>query len=35
MPVAKEGLEKMAPSMGTAAKEITKGIKEGLEDEEK
>lgn len=32
MPVAQEGIEKMAPSAGVAAKEIAKGIKEGLED---
>lgn len=32
MPIAQEGLEKMSPSMGTAAKEIAKGIKEGMED---
>lgn len=35
MPIAKEGIEKMAPSAGVAAKEIAKGIKEGLKDEEK
>ena len=50
MPVAQEGIEKMAPTIGKAgskitkemapaygdmAKEITKGIKEGLKDEEK
>ena len=36
MPVAKESVEEMAPSAGVAAKEIAKGIKEGLkEDEEK
>ena len=50
MPVAQEGMEKMAPSIGKAgasiakemapaygsiAKEISKGIKEGLKDEEK
>ena len=45
MPVAKETIdemtptmskaaEKMAPAAGTVAKEITKGIKEGLKDEE-
>ena len=34
MPVAKEGMEKMAPSAGVAAKEIAKGIKEGLKDDE-
>ena len=39
MPVAQEGIEKMAPTIGkaggTIAKEISKGIKEGLKDEEK
>lgn len=30
MPVAKEGMEKMAPAAKTVAKEITEGIKEGL-----
>ena len=34
MPIAKEGIEKISPSVGVAAKEITKGIKEGLNDEE-
>lgn len=34
MPVAKEGIEKMAPSMGVAAKEIAKGVKEGLKEDE-
>lgn len=34
-PVAQEGIEKMAPSAGVAAKEIAKGIKEGLKEEEK
>lgn len=33
-PIAQEGIEKMAPSVGVAAKEITKGIKEGLKEEE-
>lgn len=33
-PVAQEGIEKMAPSAGVAAKEIAKGIKEGLKDDE-
>ncbi len=33
MPIAQEKIEKMAPSMGTAAKEIAKGIKEGLSDD--
>ena len=35
MPVAKEGIEKMAPSAGVAAKEIAKGVKEGLDTEDK
>lgn len=35
MPVAQEGIEKMAPSIGNAAKEITKGIKEGLDNDQK
>ena len=39
MPVAQEGIEKMAPTIGNAvgtiAKGITKGIKDGLKDEEK
>ena len=34
MPVAKEGIEKIAPSAGVAAKEIAKGVKEGLKDDE-
>lgn len=33
-PVAQEGIEKMAPSAAVAAKEIAKGIKEGLKDDE-
>lgn len=33
MPVAQEGVEKMAPTMGNAAKEIAKGIKEGLRED--
>lgn len=33
MPLAQEGIEKMAPSMGIAAKEISKGIKEGMSDD--
>ena len=32
-PIVEEGVEKMAPSAKVAAKEITKGIKEGLKDE--
>ena len=35
MHIAQEGMEKMAHSMGNAAKEIAKGIKEGLKDDEK
>ncbi len=35
MPIAQESMEKMAPSMGNATKEIAKGIKEGLKDDEK
>ena len=34
IPVAKEGIEEMTPTVSNAAKEITKGIKEGLEDKE-
>lgn len=34
-PVAQEGIEKISPSIGVAAKEITKGIKEGLKENEK
>ena len=34
IPVAKEGINEMAPTIGNAAKEITKGIKEGLNDDE-
>ena len=34
MPIAQEGIEKMSPSMGNAAKEITQGIKEGLSENE-
>ena len=32
MPIAKEGIEKMAPSVGVAAKEIAKGIKEVIKE---
>lgn len=35
MPIVKESIEKMAPSVGVAAKEIAKGVKEGLKDEDK
>lgn len=34
MPIAKEGIEEMAPTIGNAAGEIAKGIKKGLNDEE-
>ena len=34
MPVATEGMEKVAPSIGKVAKEISKGIKDGLKDDE-
>ena len=32
MPVTKEGIEEMAPTLGKAAGEIAKGIKKGLDD---
>jgi len=32
---AKEGINEMAPTVGNVAKEITKGIKNGLKDNEK
>lgn len=32
MPVAKEGIDEMAPTVGSAAKEVAKGIKEGLNE---
>lgn len=35
MPLAQEGIENMAPSVGVAAKEISKGIKEGLNEVDK
>lgn len=35
MPIAQEGIEKMAPTMGNAAGEIAKGIKNGLNDSNK
>lgn len=35
MPIAKEGIDEMAPTIGNAAGEIAKGIKKGLSDEEK
>lgn len=34
MPIAKEGIEEMAPVIGNAAGEIAKGIKKGLNEEE-
>lgn len=34
MPIAKESIEKMAPTAGVAAEEIAKGIKKGLSEEE-
>lgn len=34
MPIAKEGIDEMAPTIGNAAGEIAKGIKKGLKDEE-
>ena len=35
MPVAKEGIDEMAPTIGNAVGEIAKGIKKGLKDDEK
>lgn len=35
MPIAQEGIDTIAPTVGNAAKEIVKGVKEGLKDEEK
>ncbi len=35
MPVAQEGIEKMAPTIGNAAGELAKGIKKGLNDADK
>ena len=32
MPVAKEGINEMAPTLGNAAGEIAKGVKKGLDD---
>ena len=32
MPVAKEGIEKMAPSVGVVAKEVAKGVGESAEE---
>ena len=35
MPVAKESIDEIAPTIGNAAGEIAKGIKKGLKDEDK
>lgn len=35
MPVAQEGIEKMAPTIGKAASEIAKGIKQGINEANK
>ena len=35
MPVVKEGIEEMAPTVGGAAKEVAKGVKEGLNEADK
>lgn len=35
MPVAKEGIDEIAPTIGNAAGEISKGIKKGLEGKDK
>ena len=35
MPVAQEGIDKMSPTIGNAAGEIAKGIKKGLNDDQK
>jgi len=35
MPIAQEGIDTMAPTVGNAAKEIVKGVKKGLKEEEK
>ena len=32
MPIVKEGFEEMSPTLGTAAKEIAKGVKEGMSE---
>lgn len=34
MPIVKEGMDEMAPVIGNTVKEITKGIKEGLKDDD-
>ena len=33
MPIVQEGIEKVAPSVGVAAKEIAKAVKEGIKEE--
>jgi hypothetical protein len=33
--VSKKHMEEMAPAIGELAKEVTKGVKEGLKDDEK
>lgn len=35
IPIVQESIDKMAPTVGNAAKEIAKGIKEGLKDKQK
>ena len=35
MPIAKEGINEMAPTIGNVAGEIAKGIKEGIKDDDK
>lgn len=35
MPIAQEGMEKIAPSVGTIGKELAKGIKEGINEADK
>lgn len=35
MPIAEEGVEKMAPTVGRVAKEVAKGIKDGLNEDKK
>jgi len=34
VPVGKEVIDEMAPSIGKVAKEVSKGIKQGIKDEE-
>ena len=33
MPVAKEGIDEMAPTIGEAAGKIAKGVKKGLDED--